>query len=119
MQHDSPGWSAASVSLTPLSSPPQGLVPAFGSLLQLRPSAGQAVSSGLGEAGPAGRPGLLRLLGDAERVRTSAGRPGGGSGRGGRLAVIDPRAACLLISGATDRFAISLCCQKIRSWAWN
>lgn len=85
MQHDSPGWSAASVSLTPLSSPPQGLVPAFGSLLQLRPSAGQAVSSGLGEAGPAGRPGLLRLLGDAERVRTSAGRPGGGSGRGGAV----------------------------------
>jgi hypothetical protein len=78
-----------------------------------------ALAQGLGKPGPAGQLGLLRLFGDAERVWASAGRRGGGSGRGGRLAVIDPRAACLLISGATDRFAISLCCQKIRSWAWN
>lgn len=89
-----------------------------------QPSCSPALGRALGElrlsqAGPAGLLELLRLLGDAERVWASAGRPGGGSGRGGRLAVIDPRAACLLISGATDRFAISLCCQKIRSWAWN
>lgn len=30
MQHDSSGWFAASVSLTPLASPPQGSVPALG-----------------------------------------------------------------------------------------
>lgn len=83
MQHDSSGWFAASVSLTPLTSPPQGSVPALGPLPWLRPSAGQAVSSGLHQAGPAGQPGLLRLLGNAERVWASAGRLGGGSGRGG------------------------------------
>lgn len=115
VRHGSLGWFVASVSLTTPSPPPQG--PA--ELADPSPGSGPRQGTQLALGSACRQPGLQRLLGDAERVWASAGRPGGGSGRGGRLAVIDPRAACLLISGATDRFAISLCCQKIRSWAWN
>lgn len=69
--------------LLPSRPPPQGTAAALGPLLWLGPWEGQAVSSGLGEAQPAGQPGLLRLLDDAERVWGSAGRPGGGERAGG------------------------------------
>lgn len=61
-----------------------------------------APALGLGRPGPAGQLGLLRLFGDAERVWASAGRRGGGSGRGGPFSC-DRSARRLSLNLRSDR----------------